>query len=64
MVNLSLLAGGYGSFIASYIFNTDANTLSLVSQSPSGNSPSWIALNPQNRSILLYASLHRTFDFL
>ncbi|KAI0777680.1 putative isomerase YbhE [Trametes elegans] len=52
MVNFTILAGGYSSFIATYLFNSDANTLSLLSQNPSGQNPSWIDLHPTNKSIL------------
>lgn len=52
MVNFTILAGGYSTFIATYLFNSDANTLSLLSQSPTGPNPSWIDLHPTNKSIL------------
>ena len=52
MVNFTIIAGGYSTFIASYLFNSDANTLTLSSQSPSGDNPSWVALDPTNQSIL------------
>ncbi|KAF9269821.1 hypothetical protein L218DRAFT_940052 [Marasmius fiardii PR-910] len=54
MVNFTILAGGFAvpGFIATYNFNSDANTLSLVGQSASGNSPSWIASHPNDSSIL------------
>ena len=52
MVNFTILAGGYSSAIATYIFNSNAGTLSLAHQSPSGVNPSWIALHPTNKSIL------------
>ncbi|KAI0635166.1 putative isomerase YbhE [Trametes polyzona] len=52
MVNFTILAGGYSTFIATYLFNSDANTLSLLGQSPTGQNPSWIDLHPTNKSIL------------
>lgn len=52
MVNFTILAGGYTSFIASYLFNSDANSLTLLTQSPTGPSPSWITSHPTNKSIL------------
>jgi len=55
MVNFTILAGSYTTFIRAFSFNTDANTLSLLSQSPAGSNPSWITLNPLNHSVL-YAS--------
>lgn len=52
MVNFTIIAGGYTSFIATYIFNSDANVLTLAGQSQTGDNPSWIALHPTNNSIL------------
>lgn len=52
MVNFTILAGGYSTFVASYLFNTDASTLTLLNQSPTGANPSWITLHPFNSSIL------------
>ncbi|KAI0717392.1 putative isomerase YbhE, partial [Cerioporus squamosus] len=52
MVNFTILAGGYSSAIVSYLFNSDANTLSVLGSNPSGTNPSWIALHPTNKSIL------------
>ena len=52
MVNFTILAGGYSSFIATYLFNTDTSSLNLLSQSPTGTNPSWIGLHPFNHSIL------------
>ncbi|KDQ53879.1 hypothetical protein JAAARDRAFT_38844 [Jaapia argillacea MUCL 33604] len=52
MVNFTILAGGYTSFVASYLFNTDTSSLTLLNQSPTGNSPSWITTHPTNKSIL------------
>ncbi|KAH9849366.1 putative isomerase YbhE [Lenzites betulinus] len=52
MVNFTILAGGYTSFVASYLFNSDTNALTLQNQSPTGANPSWIAHHPTNKSIL------------
>ncbi|KAL1944018.1 hypothetical protein VTO73DRAFT_3836 [Trametes versicolor] len=52
MVNFTILAGGYTTFVASYLFNSDTNALSLLNQSPTGANPSWIAHHPTNKSIL------------
>ncbi|KAL0568979.1 hypothetical protein V5O48_012997 [Marasmius crinis-equi] len=54
MVNFTILAGGFAvpGFIATYNFDSEASTLSLLDQSATGNSPSWIAQHPQNRSVL------------
>ncbi|KAI0821489.1 putative isomerase YbhE [Irpex lacteus] len=52
MVNFTILAGGYSSFVASYLFNSDASSLSILNQSPTGPNPSWISLHPTNKSIL------------
>lgn len=51
MDNLTILAGGYTSFIATYNFSPSAGTLALFNQSPTGNNPSWITSHT-NRSIL------------
>jgi len=52
MVNFTILAGGYTSFIAAYLFNSDSNSLSLLGQYNTGANPSWISLHPTNKSIL------------
>ncbi|KAJ6618136.1 Lactonase, 7-bladed beta-propeller-domain-containing protein [Mycena sp. CBHHK59/15] len=52
MVNFTILAGGFASFIATYVFDSDAGTLSLTQQTETGTNPSWIASHPQNLSIL------------
>ncbi|KAH8103373.1 putative isomerase YbhE [Cristinia sonorae] len=52
MVNFTILAGGYTSFIASYLFNSDTSSLTLLNQSPTGQNPSWITQHPTNKSIL------------
>ncbi|CDO70096.1 hypothetical protein BN946_scf184806.g23 [Trametes cinnabarina] len=52
MVNFTILAGGYTTFVASYLFNSDTNALTLLNQSPTGANPSWISLHPTNKSIL------------
>lgn len=54
MVNFTILAGGFAipGFIATYNFDSDAGSLSLLKQNPSGDSPSWIVSHPQNSSIL------------
>jgi len=52
MVKFTILAGGYTSFIVSYLFNSDTSTLTMLQQSPTGPNPSWIASHPTNSSIL------------
>jgi len=52
MVNFTILAGGFASFIATYTFDSDSNTLSLTQQTETGTNPSWIASHPTNLSIL------------
>jgi 6-phosphogluconolactonase (cycloisomerase 2 family) len=52
MVNFTILAGGTGAFIATYLFNSDAGSLALTKQNPTGTNPSWIGLHPTNTSIL------------
>lgn len=52
MNNLTILAGGYTSFISAYNFDPSAGTLTLLSESPTGANPSWITSHPTNKSIL------------
>ncbi|GJE92408.1 isomerase YbhE-like protein [Phanerochaete sordida] len=52
MVNFTILAGGYTSFVVSYLFNSDTSSLTVLNQSPTGANPSWISLHPTNKSIL------------
>lgn len=52
MVNFTILAGGYTTFIGTYLFNSDAGTLSLLNTYPTGNDPSWITAHPTNSSII------------
>ncbi|KAJ3575468.1 hypothetical protein NP233_g1085 [Leucocoprinus birnbaumii] len=52
MVSFKVLAGGYDVFIATYLFDSEALSLSVASRSPTGNSPSWISRHPTNSSIL------------
>jgi len=52
MVNLTILAGGYTSFIASYTFNTGARLLSYNGQTETNANPSWITPHLTNSSIL------------
>jgi hypothetical protein len=52
MVNFTIFAGGYDVFIAAYLFNSDAKTLSLSAKYSSGGNPSWISLHPTDKSIL------------
>ncbi|KAJ7220613.1 Lactonase, 7-bladed beta-propeller-domain-containing protein [Mycena pura] len=52
MVNFTILSGGFASFIATYVFDSDAATLTLTQQTETGTNPSWIASHPQNLSIL------------
>ncbi|KAJ7678055.1 Lactonase, 7-bladed beta-propeller-domain-containing protein [Mycena polygramma] len=52
MVNFTILAGGFASFVATYTFDSTAGTLSLTKQTETGTNPSWIASHPKNLSIL------------
>ncbi|KAF9061833.1 putative isomerase YbhE [Rhodocollybia butyracea] len=51
-MNLTILAGGYDTFIATYLFNSVAGTLDLASTFPTGPNISWISPHPTNASIL------------
>ncbi|KAF8192927.1 hypothetical protein BJ912DRAFT_961405 [Pholiota molesta] len=52
MVAFTILAGGFSTFIATYVFNTNTSSLTLTKQTTTGDSPSWIASHLQNSSIL------------
>jgi hypothetical protein len=53
MVNFTLLAGGSGAaFIATYLFNPEAATLTLAQKNPTGENPSWIGAHPTNASVI------------
>ena len=52
MVNFTILAGGYTAYIASYLFDTDDNSLTYLDQYMTGGNPSWIISHPTNKSIL------------
>ncbi|EGN94490.1 hypothetical protein SERLA73DRAFT_114730 [Serpula lacrymans var. lacrymans S7.3] len=52
MVNFTILAGGYTTFIATYSFNTDDNSLTYLNQYTTGPNPSWISASVTNTSIL------------
>jgi 6-phosphogluconolactonase (cycloisomerase 2 family) len=53
MVNFTIIAGGLTtSFVATYLFNSQAGSLTLLSQSPTGANSSWISSHPTNKKIL------------
>lgn len=52
MVNFTILAGGFTSFIATYVLDTDTGSLTLTKQNPSGDSASWIARHPTDPTTL------------
>ncbi|KZV69610.1 putative isomerase YbhE [Peniophora sp. CONT] len=52
MVNFTILAGGYSSFIASYLFNSEAGVLQYTGQSQTNANPSWVARHLTNPNIL------------
>lgn len=52
MVNFTILAGGFTSFIATYVFDSDTGSLTLTKQNPSGASASWIARHPTDPTTL------------
>lgn len=52
MVNFTILAGGFTSFIATYVFDSDTGSLTLTKQNPSGESASWIAKHPTDPTTL------------
>lgn len=52
MVSFTIFAGGYTNFIASYLFNSNNSSLSLLQQFPTGPNPSWITAHPTNPNVL------------
>ncbi|KAL1677527.1 Lactonase, 7-bladed beta-propeller-domain-containing protein [Schizophyllum commune] len=52
MVSFKILAGGYTSSIVTYLFDSDAATLTVGPQSTSGSSPSWLTLGAKDQSVL------------
>jgi 6-phosphogluconolactonase (cycloisomerase 2 family) len=52
MVKFTILAGGFTSFIATYLFDSDAGSLNLLSESQTGPNASWISTHPTNKNIL------------
>jgi len=62
MVNFTILAGGFSTFIATYVFDSDTSSLLLTKQNPTGENPSWIASHPHNSSILYAVNENPTGD--
>ena len=52
MVNFTILAGGYSSFIASYLFNPEAGVLQYTGQSETNANPSWIEVGLTDPNVL------------
>lgn len=42
MVKLNILAGGYTSYIVSYLFDSDSGALSYLCETPTEPNPSWL----------------------
>lgn len=53
MVKFTILAGGFTSFIATYLFDSDANSIVLLGESKTGPNASWISPHPTEN--ILYA---------
>ncbi|KAF9269841.1 putative isomerase YbhE [Marasmius fiardii PR-910] len=51
MVSFTILAGGYDTFVASYLFNPANASLTITGRFPTGVNPSWITPHPTNRSV-------------
>src|ERR1700742_4809706 len=47
-----ILVGSFSPMISTLNFTSSPPSLSLVSQTPSGTSPSWLLSNPTNTSII------------
>ena len=56
MVALTLLAGGLVNFIATYRFDSDAKSLTLETQNPTGSNTTWIERYAVDPSFLLWVS--------
>ncbi|KAL0577525.1 hypothetical protein V5O48_004466 [Marasmius crinis-equi] len=51
MVSFSILAGGYDTFIAAYLFNASSSSLTVSGRYDSGTNASWIGAHPTNVSV-------------
>ncbi|KAF9235474.1 Lactonase, 7-bladed beta-propeller-domain-containing protein [Melanogaster broomeanus] len=56
MVNFTILAGGYATYVASYSFNTEDNSLTYLNQYTTGADSQWIISHPTNKTILYVTS--------
>jgi 6-phosphogluconolactonase (cycloisomerase 2 family) len=52
MTAFTLLVGGYTTVIYTLLFNSATSSLSVLSTSPAGTNPSWIATHPTNKSVV------------
>ncbi|KAJ7636470.1 putative isomerase YbhE [Roridomyces roridus] len=52
MVKFTIFAGGYSSFIVSYLFDTQTSELSFLQTIPTSQNPSWLIPHPTNQSII------------
>jgi 6-phosphogluconolactonase (cycloisomerase 2 family) len=52
MVSFKILAGGWATYVVTYLFNSDTNELTLQSKSQTGSSPSWLTSHNSNPSIV------------
>lgn len=52
MVNFTILAGGFSTFIATYVFDSDAGSLSVITENPTGPDPSWISFHHTQKNIV------------
>ena len=52
MPSYRILVGTYTKEISTLEFNSDDGTLKIIASSPSGQSPSWIAQHPTNKSLI------------
>ncbi|KAL0581419.1 hypothetical protein V5O48_000573 [Marasmius crinis-equi] len=51
MVAFTILAGGYDTFVAAYLFNASSSSLTVSGRFPTGVNPSWITPHPTNQSV-------------
>ncbi|KAF7328576.1 Isomerase YbhE [Mycena venus] len=52
MVKFTIYAGGYTSFIVSYLFDTQTSSLTYLDTIPTSANPSWLTPHPTNENII------------
>ncbi|KAF9562057.1 hypothetical protein CPC08DRAFT_817320 [Agrocybe pediades] len=52
MVDFKILAGGLSSFVATYLFNPDQKSLTLMNQTSMTSAPTWVMSHPRSRNTI------------